>query len=81
MQFTGRLDKNGKEIYEGDLIQHTRPDGIYAVEWIEGACGFALRNPKHTMWMGKLCEPLCEIIGNIWESAHLLNQKTPEVDR
>ena len=79
MQFTGLLDKNGKEIYEGDIVKlRNRNCKVY---WAD--CGFALIREKDNQvweWNGNLkgyCDGLWggppEIIGNVYENPELLD--------
>lgn len=82
-QFTGLLDKNGKEIYEGDIVSYKypiwRPDSfvrneINYIGFRQSECKFIVvcKNRHHD-----LHEPYnlqVEVIGNIYDNPELLKQ-------
>ena len=83
-QFTGLHDKNGKEIYEGDILKEIAPRGyIYRV--FSAAGGFVINAFQDEITMLRFAEPIanmqtagyiqeqCEVIGNIHENPELLN--------
>lgn len=75
MQFTGLKDKNGREIYEGDILM---PDNIMVV-WREELASFALRKDgwMYDHYFGEAIDAgHCEIIGNIFENPELLNNQS-----
>jgi hypothetical protein len=68
MQYTGLKDKNGKEIYEGDII--LRQDEVGRIEFSEDG-SFLIRFPHHLARMNATWGPI-EVIGNIYENPELL---------
>jgi len=76
-QFTGLKDKNGKEIYEGDII--VCRDGKYVIEDIESFAKFVMTQKdliKDAEQFGQQDADTCmrsiEIIGNKFENPELL---------
>lgn len=76
-QFTGLLDKNGKEIYEGDIIKGF--DITIEVWYSEDkACFIAeMKEPQNDMVdiLGGYDTARMEIIGNIYDNPELIKEE------
>ena len=70
MQFTDLLDKNGKEIYEGDLIK-TPDNRILPVIFKEGCFGFENIENKQFAYFTKALASMIEVVGNILSLIHI----------
>lgn len=72
-QFTGLHDKNGKEIYEGDILNAEGGKFIGAVRWSEGFLYWQLSGKGFALGLSTWESKFLEIMGNIHENPEPLN--------
>ena len=80
-QFTGLPDKNGKEIYEDDIVNVRQGERTFdiVVKWSNEAMAFmacyADENQSPLSWFSDLRMYQLRVIGSIHDNPELLNEK------
>ncbi|AUM66427.1 hypothetical protein C0R09_18925 [Brevibacillus laterosporus] len=78
MQYTGLKDRNGKEIYEGDILKGKIYDYSPAKRFIGvleyGYSGFLIKGVKQYKGMIDHPNAIYEVIGNIYENPELMEE-------
>ena len=79
LQFTGLKDRNGKEIYEGDILKYNFPyDGrlkhVSSVKFLETEASFGIKDRyENEIPLYRIAaNNYFEVIGNIYENEELL---------
>lgn len=76
--WTGKQDKNGKRVFDGDILKDSA-DFLWIVFWRQREAGFFKREldqPENTeYYFGIQNLKRLEVIGNIYENPELLKEK------
>ncbi len=83
MQYIGAKDKNGVEIYDGDII-HFPYDWFgdsgkdFIVRWNESCCAFVRESISGSRMWGHASREIlsmCEVVGNVYENPELVSNE------
>ncbi|WP_170019229.1 YopX family protein [Campylobacter sp. RM16190] len=78
MQYTGLKDKNGVEIYEGDIIKKIGDIKTYSIVFDGVLAAYLMDDGTGGYGLNQMLLRDFEVIGNIYENPELLEFKNPQ---
>lgn len=70
-QYTGLTDKNGRKIFEGDIVRLPKCENDIAVFTLEG-CNYFLKGKRSNYVLGSYQSECYEVAGNIFDNPELI---------
>lgn len=74
MQYIGIDDKNGKEIYEKDIVRVDGKRELFTVVWVCDTARFGLQGKEELLYFEFGIGSRIEVVGNVYENADLLKE-------
>ncbi len=76
-QYTGLTDKNGKKIWENDIVEIPKEDGYFKAEWEEDTARWIMDNKseRYIVDFDNYWSYEVEVVSNIFDNPELLEVK------
>lgn len=76
MQYIGLEDKNGKEIYEGDIVFESFGENYYKIIFENGSFRAEFKGDfeEYSLDLIDVVAQGCEVVGNIYENHELIRE-------
>ena len=73
-QYTGLTDKNGRKIFEGDIVKTSHGGSTYyaKIEWDDGSFWVTNHDIQMPSYISEVSKTYLEIIGNIYDNPELV---------